>query len=183
MIKKKTLRHTVLEQRRLFSMVSGDEASARICEILRNHFSFDESQVIAGYAPINFEANILPFLAEQKNTCLPITTQEKAPLTFRRYTAKTVLEKGFWNIPVPPVSAEDLVPDILLVPMIGFDKDCNRLGYGGGYYDRTLHKLRAEKNVTAIGIVFEMQKLDTIEIFSHDQEMDFIVTEKGLIKR
>ena len=180
---KKNLRHILLEQRRLFSVISGEESSKRICDILSNHFFFDKSKIIAGYYPINFEANIIPFLEQNKNVCLPVIEKEKSPLTFRRYKTNLKLEKGFWNIPVPPKTEENLTPDILLVPMIGFDENCNRLGYGGGYYDRTLAKLRTTKEITVIGIVYNVQKTDKFKIESHDQEMDFIVTEKGIIKR
>ena len=86
---------------------------------------------------------------------------------------------GMWDIPVPAETAPEVLPDVLLVPMLAFDAQGYRLGYGGGFYDRTLEKLRALKPVVAIGVAYAAQEVTEVPHGDHDQPLDLIMTEKG----
>ena len=106
---------------------------------------------------------------------LPVVVEKNRPLVFREWKPGAKLVPGIWNIPVPADGAV-VEPDALLVPLVGFDRERFRLGYGGGYYDRTLASLR--KKPLTIGIGFELSALPTIYPQPHDVPMDVIVTEE-----
>jgi len=140
-------------------------------------------RVIAGYWPQGSELDIRPTLAMLVSLgatiALPVVTRDQ-PLSFRRWDAGMVLEDGN-GCQQPPASAETLTPDLMLVPLLGFDAGGNRLGQGGGYYDRTLAALRAEEGgMFAIGIAYACQEIDTLPTGPDDQPMDAIATEAGL---
>ena len=105
---------------------------------------------------------------------LPVVVEKGQPLVFRPWTPDAKMVPGIWNIPVPAEGAA-VEPDALLVPLVGFDAEGYRLGYGGGYYDRTLASLR--RRPLTIGIGFELAELPTIHPQPHDIPMDAIVTE------
>ena len=92
------------------------------------------------------------------------------------------LVSGVWDIQIPPDTAAEVVPDVLLVPLLAFDLQGYRLGYGGGFYDRTLDKLRALKPVTAIGIGFAAQQVETVPHDHLDQRLDYVMTEKATLR-
>lgn len=85
---------------------------------------------------------------------------------------------GLWEIPVPPETAEEVEPDLLLIPMLAFDRLGYRLGYGGGFYDRTLELLRNRKPITAIGVAYAAQEMSEVPRGPHDQPLDWIMTEE-----
>ncbi len=116
-------------------------------------------------------------------TCLPIVLGHGLPLEFRRWYPGEPTQPGMWKIPRPLPDAELVVPDVLLVPMLAFDRHGYRLGYGGGFYDRTLDQLRAKKNVIAIGVAYAGQEVDAVPRGPHDQPLDYVLTEQGLIQR
>lgn len=133
------------------------------------------------YAPIRGEPH-LRHLADAViaggGTCaLPVVTQRNMPLIYRSWHPSDRLEKGFWNIPVPPASADQVVPDVLLAPVLGFDTAGYRLGNGGGYFDRTLANWSGQR--TVIGVGYDCLALRTIYPQPHDVPMDMIVTESG----
>ena len=109
---------------------------------------------------------------------LPIVETKAAPLTFRRWTPETKMVRGDWNIPVPPPDAPEVTPDIALAPLVGWTTESYRLGYGGGYFDRTLAALKPRPFV--IGIGFESARLQTIFPQPHDIPLDLILTERGV---
>ena len=121
-------------------------------------------------------------VAEGWTTALPVVVAKNTPLVFRQWAPGDKLVPGRWDIKVPPEMAPEVQPDVLLVPMLAFDRRGYRLGYGGGFYDRTLEKLRALKKVTAIGIAYAGQEIDTVPRDSHDQLLDWIMTERESIK-
>jgi 5-formyltetrahydrofolate cyclo-ligase len=132
------------------------------------------------YWPIKHEINLLPWaeaLARRKNTvlCLPVVVTKRAPLEYWRWSQGDQLARGIWDIPIP-THRDVVVPDLVLAPLVGFDKANYRLGYGGGYFDRTLAALRPRP--IAIGIGFDAGFLETIHPLSHDIPMDAVVTEK-----
>ncbi|MDK4702093.1 5-formyltetrahydrofolate cyclo-ligase [Rhizobium sp. CNPSo 4062] len=117
-------------------------------------------------------------LAARGADCLlPVVVAKAEPLIFRSWKTGERLERGVWNIPVP-AEGKEAVPDIVIAPLVGFDAACYRLGYGGGFFDRTLAAL--ERKPLVIGVGFESQKIDTIRPLAHDIPMDVIVTQAGL---
>jgi 5-formyltetrahydrofolate cyclo-ligase len=111
---------------------------------------------------------------------LPAVVDKKGPLEYRAWRPGEALVDGVWNIPIPE-KREIVVPQGVLAPLVGFDRDCYRLGYGGGYFDRTLAALSPRP--LAIGVGFELSQLETIHPQDFDIPMDLIVTEAGVRRR
>ena len=138
--------------------------------------------VLSGFWPIKGEPDLRPALADLHRAgvtvALPVVETRAAPLVFRRWTPETKLVRGDWNIPVPPPDAAMLVPDFALAPCLGWTDDCYRLGWGGGYFDRTLAAL-TPRPIT-IGIALNAARLPTIFPQPHDIPLDLILTEDGV---
>lgn len=117
-------------------------------------------------------------------TALPVVVAPRQPLIFRLWKPGDELAKGVYDIPYP-AAGEPVVPDVALVPMNGFDEAGYRLGYGGGFFDRTLAYLRAQdaKRPVAIGVTYELARMPTIQPQSYDIPMDYVVTERGVYER
>ncbi len=115
------------------------------------------------------------------STALPVVLAPKTPLIFREWHPGVEMELGKLGIPYPKAGAE-LVPDTVLLPMIGFDSEGYRLGYGGGFFDRTLESLRDSKPLV-IGVSFELGAIATIRPQPWDMPMDYVVTERGVYRR
>jgi 5-formyltetrahydrofolate cyclo-ligase len=136
------------------------------------------------YWPFRAEFDPRPLLpalfAAGSRVALPAVVDKKGPLEYRAWAPGESLVDGVWNIPVP--EKRDIVrPHAVLAPLVGFDEECYRLGYGGGYFDRTLAALAPRP--MAIGVGFELSRLETIHPQPHDMPMDAIVTEAGLRRR
>jgi 5,10-methenyltetrahydrofolate synthetase len=138
--------------------------------------------VLSGYWPIKGEPDLRPALAGLHRAgvtiALPVVETRAAPLVFRRWTPETKLVRGDWNIPVPPPEADELTPEVALAPCLGWDGACFRLGWGGGYFDRTLAAL-VPRPLT-IGIALSAACLPTIFPQPHDIPLDLILTEDGV---
>jgi 5-formyltetrahydrofolate cyclo-ligase len=139
---------------------------------------------IGGYYPSNYEIddlNILDLL-EKKNfkVSLPIIKKDNQ-MNFYSWSRNDPLKINKFGIP-EPVSSKIFYPDILLVPLVAYDSSLNRLGYGGGYYDRYIEKIEKIKKVTKIGLAFSFQKISSIPITQYDKKLDFIVTEKEILQ-
>ncbi len=141
--------------------------------------------IVSGFFPYQSEIDTRPLLGKLAGdgwtTCLPIVIANGLPLQFRRWLPGEPTIAGVWGIPRPPDSSPELDPDVLIIPMLAFDRKGYRLGYGGGFYDRTLEKLRAIKKVIAIGVAYSAQELDEVPHGSHDQALNFIMTEREVI--
>ena len=139
---------------------------------------------IGGYYPSNYEIDDLDILdlLEKKNfkVSLPIIKKENQ-MNFYRWSRNDPLKINKFGIP-EPVSSKIFYPDILLVPLVAYDVSLNRLGYGGGYYDRYIEKIEKVKKVLKIGLAFSFQKISSIPINQYDKRLDFIVTEKEILK-
>jgi 5-formyltetrahydrofolate cyclo-ligase len=142
--------------------------------------------VISGYAAIGDELNLWPLLetltASGHPIALPVTVRKGAPLIFRAWKPETPLKTGAFCVPVPDEHAPELEPEILLVPLLAFDRQGFRLGYGAGFYDRTLARLRAHGSVTAIGIAFDEQRVEAVPHDAYDEALDWMLTPSGPIK-
>jgi len=139
---------------------------------------------IGGYYPSNYEIddlNILDLL-EKKNfkVSLPIIKKDNQ-MNFYSWSRNDPLKINKFGIP-EPVSSKIFYPDILLVPLVAYDSSLNRLGYGGGYYDRYIEKIEKIKKITKIGLAFSFQKISSIPINQYDKKLDFIVTEKKILQ-
>ena len=139
---------------------------------------------IGGYYPSNYEIDDLDILnlLEKKRfkVLLPIIKNDNQ-MNFYKWSKKDPLNINKFGIP-EPVSSKIFYPDILLVPLVAFDSRLNRLGYGGGYYDRYIEKLEKIKKVVKIGLAFSFQKISSIPINQYDKKLDFIVTEKEILQ-
>lgn len=139
--------------------------------------------VIGFYWPIRGEYDarklVAALIERGARAAMPVVVQKGAPLVFRNWHPDARMENGFWDIPVP---AEDnrVIPTTLLVPLVGFDERGYRLGYGGGYYDRTLASFPTRP--LAIGVGYELARLETIYPQSHDIPMSMIVTEGRVLR-
>ena len=139
---------------------------------------------IGGYYPSNYEIddlNILDLL-EKKNfkVSLPMIKKDNQ-MNFYSWSRNDPLKINKFGIP-EPVSSKIFYPDILLVPLVAYDSSLNRLGYGGGYYDRYIEKIEKIKKVIKIGLAFSFQKISSIPINQYDKKLDFIVTEKEILQ-
>ena len=137
---------------------------------------------VSGFIPYKSEITTIPMLerlhAEGWRTCLPIVIAMEEPLVFRAWAPGEPLVPGAWEIPVPRESAPEVLPDVLLVPMLSFDRRGFRLGYGGGFYDRTLEQLRETKQVVAIGVAYHAQLVEEVPVGLHDAPLDYVMTEQ-----
>ncbi|MEM1130019.1 MAG: 5-formyltetrahydrofolate cyclo-ligase [Pseudomonadota bacterium] len=139
---------------------------------------------VAGYLPIGTEIDPRPAmetLAETRPVCVPVMQGRDLPLVFRRWRPGCALARGPFGVDVPE-SGEMLTPAVLIVPLLAFDRAGFRLGYGGGFYDRTLETLRASAPVLAIGFAFAAQEMPAVPREVTDQKLDLIVTERAILR-
>ena len=143
-----------------------------------------KKRIIGGYYPVNFEINDLDLLERfEKNKfiiSLPVI-KKNFKMDFYKWSFADPLKLSKYGIPEPETK-NMVYPDILLIPLVAFDKNLNRLGYGGGYYDRFIKKLSKKKNIIKIGLAISSQKIDNVPINTYDQKLDYIVTNKYIIK-
>jgi 5-formyltetrahydrofolate cyclo-ligase len=119
-------------------------------------------------------------IAEGRGVALPVVIDKKGPLEYRSWRPGEPMVNGVWDIPIPE-KREVVTPAVVLAPVVGFDRECYRLGYGGGYFDRTLAALTPRP--VAVGVGFELQRIETIHPQPFDVPMNFIVTETGTRRR
>ena len=156
---------------------------------INNFISFlklntDSANNLGGYYPSNYEIDDLEILdlLEKKNfkISLPIIKKNNQ-MDFFKWSNNDPLKINKFGIP-EPISSKKFYPDILLVPLVGYDNDLNRLGYGGGFYDRYIEKIEKIKKVIKIGLAFSFQKINNIPLNQYDKKLDFIVTEKEILR-
>ncbi len=140
--------------------------------------------IVAGYAPIRGEIDPVPLMqglaARGAALAMPAISRPGAALVFRAWTPGAALVRGASGTYEPPASVVEVVPDIVLVPLAAFDRAGHRIGYGAGYYDRTLEALRRHRTVTAIGLAFAVQEVPRVPALSHDVRLDYVLTEAGV---
>jgi len=156
-------------------------ASAEIARLLTQRFPPEGFASFAGYWPFRREFDCLPYLRRVVDgggdAALPVVVQPRSPLEFRSWSPETRMEKGVWGI-LHPAEGPPRRPAAYLAPLVGFDPEGYRLGYGAGYYDRTL--AAREDRPLVIGVGFAFQRMASIRPQPHDIPMDWIVTEAGL---
>ena len=145
-----------------------------------------EGAVVSLYFPMRDEIDTEPLVAalieDDAKVALPVVARKKAPLVFRAYSPGDAMVKGSYGELVPAKTAPEVRPDILVVPLLAFTRAGGRLGYGGGYYDRTLEALRNGGKPLAVGYAFGAQEVDALPLSPLDQPLDWVVTERGAIR-
>ena len=178
------LRAAALPRRRDAFLRQGAVAGLALAS-LADALDIAETAVVAGYWPLGEEIDPLPLMrvlaGRGCSLALPVVTKTGAPLEFRRWTLQDELEPGPHGTRHPADLAPVVVPDVVLVPLLAFDRRGFRLGYGGGYYDRTLARLRRDGPVAAIGLAFAVQEVDEVPAGPWDQSLERIATEQGVI--
>ena len=153
-------------------------ACDRLLAVIEAH----RGRPLAGYWPIRTEIDPRPameVMAAHGPVALPVVEGPGRPLSFRRWTPGAPLVPGVFGAPVPEVG-EAVSPEILVVPLLAFTDRCERLGYGGGFYDRTLAALRARGPVRAVGFAFAAQRVAALPTEPTDERVDLVVTEVGV---
>ncbi|MDP2620848.1 MAG: 5-formyltetrahydrofolate cyclo-ligase [Hyphomicrobiales bacterium] len=142
-------------------------------------------ETVSAYHPIGAELDCLPLMARLAKaghaTALPVIAKRGERLIFRRWAPGEPLADGRAGIPIPPEDAPVVEPEVLLVPLLAFDREGYRLGYGGGYYDRTLTALRRQGPILAIGLAFAVQEIPAGPRLDYDARLDWVLTEEGPI--
>jgi 5-formyltetrahydrofolate cyclo-ligase len=146
-------------------------------------FEVAAGTVVAGYAPIRSEFDPMPLLRKLADDgarlALPVIGERECPLQFRSFAIGEALERGLFGIAQPAPTSAELVPDVLLVPLVAFDRSGHRIGYGAGYYDRTMEGLRGLKRTIAVGLAFAVQEIGAVPALPHDARLNYVLTEAG----
>jgi 5-formyltetrahydrofolate cyclo-ligase len=141
---------------------------------------------IGVYWPFRSEIDTRPLIHQQHAAgCvigLPVVTAKAAPLVFRQWTPDIVLVADRFGVLIPGPEAAELTPRTVVTPLLAFDRRGYRLGYGGGFYDRTLAKLRAEDGVLAVGVGFAAQEMDVVPTAEFDMQLDAVATETAVLE-
>lgn len=182
---KKQLRETMLKKR---LSVSGGQAEIFAKSIARHyadHPVLAFARSCGCYMAMRGEADVMPILAfmqfYKRGTALPRITHKSAPLSFHRWQAGDALERHTLGMLEPLASAEPVIPEIILTPLLAFDASGHRLGYGGGYYDRTMTALRdTPRPPLFIGVAYSWQEVSALPLEEHDVKLDGILTELGV---
>jgi 5-formyltetrahydrofolate cyclo-ligase len=174
----KTVRATAFERH-------GSRAAEKLAGFGLEFGDIPRMAIVSGFSAIGEEISPLPLLtrlsADGHRLCLPVMPGKGVPLLFRSWAPGDPTAAAVWGIGEPLPSAPVLEPDVLLVPLLAFDARGNRLGYGGGFYDRTIAQLRALKPVVTIGLAFDEQRIDAVPHTAHDQRLDWVLTPSGPI--
>ena len=155
-----------------------------IFNLIRKHFR-QKKITIAGYYPSFYEVNILSFLQEASKKkfkiSLPVIKSSNS-MSFKEWIFQEPLYVNKFGILEPKNSKKNIIPDLILVPLLAFDRKLNRIGYGKGYYDRSLRKINdIKKNAIFLGIAYSFQKCRSVPVNKYDFKLDYIFTEQGII--
>lgn len=187
---KKNLRQEIKKK---FSAMDEQVKIAASQGIFKNFISnipYSKFEIISGYHPVGMEADVIPLMKklhaeDGKKICLPVMQEEKKPMIFREYSPGDVLclDKTYRRVLEPLANCKILEPEIMILPLVAFDRNGGRLGYGRGYYDITLANLRQEnKKIIAVGVGYSFQLFDKIPTENFDQKLDYAITEKEFLE-
>ncbi len=161
---------------------ASEALATHVAAFVAKRFGDVTGRRLSVYWPIRSEPDLRSLLhlwhGAGAEVALPVVEVKFSPLVFRRWLPDVPMVRGDWNIPVPAPSAPRMVPEVALAPLVGWDARCYRLGYGGGYFDRTLAALSPRPFV--IGVGYQFGRLATIHPQPHDIALDAIMTEEGL---
>jgi len=140
---------------------------------------------VSGFSPLKTEINPLPLMrklaAAGAKLALPVVQGRGKPLIMRAFAFGDALASGQWGIREPKADAAEVAPDILLVPLLAFDRNGQRIGYGAGYYDMTIARFRAMKQIVAVGIAYAAQEVAEVPVTERDARLDLVLTEREMI--
>jgi 5-formyltetrahydrofolate cyclo-ligase len=160
---------------------------ARAAELIAAH-SIAEARpgvIVSGFMPLKSEINPIPLMRKVAQAgaalALPVIAGRGKPLIMRAYAFEDELVRGQWGIREPSADAPEVEPDVLLVPLLAFDRAGYRIGYGAGYYDMTITALRAKKPIAAIGLAYAAQEIPHVPITDRDARLDVVLTEHEAI--
>ena len=159
----------------------GDNAATRFME----KFTPVAGTIVALYWPVKRELDTLPLIEQLHQAgvriALPVVAGNSRVLAFREWTPDTTMTTGLFGIPIPPETAPMLMPDMVVMPLLAFDRKGYRLGHGSGYYDATAAAMRAHRDVTLVGYAYaEQMCLFALPREEHDMPMDYVVTPQGI---
>lgn len=162
------------------------DAALRLAETFAAAFSFTPGTMVSGYWPLGDELDPRPLLTALRRTgcliALPVTGEKRSPLTFRLWKDGATLIPGRFGALIPEDGgAGPVAPDVVLTPLLAFDRGGGRLGYGGGYYDRTIGALREVKPVVAVGLAFAAQETANVPTGPYDRPLDAVATEREVV--
>jgi 5-formyltetrahydrofolate cyclo-ligase len=181
---KKTIRRDAIARR---DVLPAGERAAAAATIAARPFplAIMPGAIVSGFSPLKSEINPVPLLRKLADggarLALPVVAGKGKPLIMRAWAFGEPLDSGVWGIREPKPEAGEVAPDILLVPLLAFDRGGHRIGYGAGYYDMTIAKLRALKPVTAVGIAFAIQEIGSVPVTPRDARLDLVLTEREVI--
>lgn len=161
------------------------QAAAEIIAARKFPVAIPRGAVVSGFMPMKSEINPLPLLkrlaTEGAKLALPVVAGRGKPLIMRAWEFGAPLEAGVWGIRQPKADAPEIDPDILIVPLAAFDRAGHRIGYGAGYYDMTITRLRGIKSVVVLGIGFAAQEVPRVPTTERDARLDLVLTEREII--
>ena len=181
---KDQMRRALAAQRSAHHKAHGEAEAQALAEFVSSNADKQlgaiSDNIIAAYLPMGGELDPRPLMqALRKNgnsICLPVCINEDAPLVFRRYRQNDALLPDDMGIAAPRATAQQVTPDIVLLPLLAFDGQGYRLGRGGGFYDRTLAELKKRGDCRFIGLAFDMQMVDKCPIAPHDEALHAVLT-------
>ena len=160
---------------------SSEQEPERLADLFLANVEPAQGNNIAGYWPIEGEMNVLPLLGRLHelgyNLCLPVVVKGTRVLSFRKWRPSDPTEVADFGIRIPVQTAHEVIPQLLIVPLIAFDERGYRLGHGGGYYDSTLWQLESSRPIT-VGVGFEDQRITEVPTEPHDVSLDWVITDE-----
>jgi len=182
---KAILRLRMAAERRAAAAVRPD-AGRHAARVFLDHVPIPDGATIALYHPMKDELDTKPLAAalieRGFRIALPVTPKQRGPLTFRAFRDGDPLSPDRYGVMTPAAAAPEVRPMLIVTPLLAFTRDGKRLGYGGGYYDRTLAAMREQGDVLAVGYAFGAQEVETMPFGDNDQRIDLIVTEREAIE-
>lgn len=180
---KRLLREKMMAQRAAMDVAERTEAASKIAETGLEFMPVAPGSTVSAFAAIGDEIDPLPLLTRLHGSGLklglPVVIGRGQPLQFRSWSPGEPLMDAPFGLRVPSPEAREVTPEILFVPLLAFDAQGYRLGYGGGYYDRTLATLRAKGSVVAIGLAYDSQEVDAVPHANYDERLDWVLTPSG----
>ena len=180
---KKAMRAEALQRRAAAFAIHGSEAARKLAAYGLDFLKLPPPLIVSGFAAIRDELNpaeLMTWLhAEGYQLALPVMKGKGKPLSMRSFVPGDVMEPAAWGIAEPTEDKPEVEPDVVLVPLLAFDARGYRLGYGGGFYDRTLAKLRAKNPIVAVGIAYDELAVDAVPHDGYDQRLDWVLTPSG----
>jgi 5-formyltetrahydrofolate cyclo-ligase len=181
---KSTMRTTALARRNAMPADNRAEAAETIAA-REFPVPVKAGAIVSAYSPMRSEVNPVPLMRKVADAgaqlALPVVQGRGKPLIMRAWSFGAPLVSGVWGIKEPPADAPEVFPDIMIVPLAAFDRSGHRIGYGAGYYDMTIARIRAMKPVVAIGLAFAAQQIDRVPATEFDARLDLVLTENEVI--